>query len=187
MKDRFNALLPARQPGALSALAGVEVEEYYALDENVPIKATIFNGIAKIWAERLKILDEQATVVIGRYQASNGWLDEQPAITVRAEGNGLVYYVGAWLDETSQQLLINYILRNANQHEPETPPGVELGARVRPDGQKIYFLINHTRTNQAIQLPWKTYDHLSGHNLEDTFTLAPYCVVVLSRSVEEAG
>ena len=187
MKDRSNALLPVRQPGPLSTLAGVEVEEYYALDENVPIKGTIFTGCARIWAERLKILDERATVEIGRYQASNGWLDEQPAITVRAEGNGLIYYVGAWLDETSQQILINRILKNANQPSVETPPEVEWRTRVRPDGKEIHFLINHARTSQSIHLPWKTYDHLSSQKLEVTFTLAPYSVVVLSPLVEEAG
>jgi beta-galactosidase len=146
----------------------------------VPIEGALFAGYAKIWAERLKILDEQATGVIGRYQASNGWLDDQPAITVRAEGNGLIYYVGAWLDGASQQILIKHILKKANQGEIETPPGVELRARVRPDGQEIYFLINHERINQSIQLPWKTIDHLSDQELEGTFTLAPYRVVVLS-------
>ncbi len=187
MKDRTNAFLPERQPGPLSGLAGVEVEEYFALDENVSVKGTIFAGFAKIWAERLKILDEQATAVISWYQASNGWLDDQPAITVRPEGNGLVYYVGAWLDEASQRILINHILSNANLRGVETPPGVEFRTRVRPAGQEIYFLINHERTNRSIHLPWKTYDHLSGENLNDTFTLAPYSVAVLSRLVEEAG
>jgi beta-galactosidase len=181
MKDRYNALLPTRQPGSLSELAGVEVEDYFALDENVPVKGTIFNGSAKIWAERLKILDERATAVIASYQASNGWLDEQPAITVRAERSSLVYYIGTWLDESCQQILINHILKNTYLRDIETPPGVELRTRVRPDGQEIYFLINHTRTNQSLHLPWKTYDHLSGQNLEDTATLAPYGVIVLSR------
>ena len=187
MKDRANALLPARQPGPLSALAGVEVEEYFALDENVPVKGTIFAGYAKIWAERLKILDEKASAVIGRYQASNGWLDQQPAITVRAEGNGLVYYVGAWLDDTSQRILIDHVLKNASQRKLETPPGVEWRTRVRPNGEEIHFLINHLRTSQSIHLPWGTFDHLSSQKLEDTFTLAPYSVIVLSRLVEEAG
>jgi beta-galactosidase len=185
MKDRFNALLPARQPGPLASLAGVEVEEYFALDENVPVEGTLFSGYAKIWAERLKILDEQGTAVIGRYQASNGWLDDQPAITVRAEGDGLVYYVGAWLDEASQQKLIQQILKGADLGEMMPPPGVELRTRLRPDGQEIHFLINHERIHQSIQLPWKSIDHLSDQELEGTFTLAPYHVVVLSRLREE--
>jgi beta-galactosidase len=185
MKDRYNALLPVRQPGTLSSLAGVEVEEYFALDENVPIKATIFEGSAKIWAEQVKILDEETTVVIGRYQTSNGWLDTQPAITVRAEGNGLVYYVGTWLDDAAQQKLINHILNKAEQHELVTPSGVELRTRVLPNGKEIHFLINHERVNQSIHLPWKTYDHLSGKELENAFTLAPYSVAVLTEKRSE--
>ncbi|MGA2489102.1 MAG: beta-galactosidase trimerization domain-containing protein, partial [Anaerolineales bacterium] len=187
MRDRYNALLPSRQPGALSEMAGVEVEDYYALDENVPVNGTIFDGSAKIWGERLNILDKQATSVIGKYQASNGWLDGQPAITVRTDGNGLIYYVGAWLDEASQQILIDHILKNANLRDIETPPDVEIRTRIRPDGQEIYFLINHARRDQSIHLPWKTYDHLSGQNLEDRFTLAAYGVVVLSRLIRDSG
>jgi len=185
MKDPANAFLPARQPGSLSGLAGVEVEEFYALDEYVPVKGTIFEGSTRIWAERLKILDEKATAVIGRYRDSNGWLDEHPAVTVRSDGSGLVYYLGAWLDDISQQKLITHILKNAYLHLLETPPGVELRTRIRPDKQEIHFLINHMRVNQSIHLPWKTFDHLGNQKLEETFTLAPYSVVILSRLGQE--
>ena len=54
MKDEYNAMLPKRQPGALSSLAGVEVEEYFALAEPVPVKGNWFEGKSLQWAERLK-------------------------------------------------------------------------------------------------------------------------------------
>ena len=44
MKDSYNALLPMRQPGLLRELAGVEVEDFYALDEPVPVKGPWLNG-----------------------------------------------------------------------------------------------------------------------------------------------
>lgn len=187
VKDRYNALLPSRPPGGLSELAGVEVEEFFALDESVPIHGTLLNGSAKIWAERLAILDQPAVSVLGRYQASNGWLDGEPAITVRACGNGRVYYVGAWLDEPSQHILIDHILKNAGQPRMDMPAEVEWRTRVRPDGQEIHFLINHARLERSIHLPWKTFDHLSSRELEQDFTLAPYGVFVLSRLMDEAA
>ena len=37
MKDQFNALLPQRQPGYLVDTLGGRVEQYYALEKDVPI------------------------------------------------------------------------------------------------------------------------------------------------------
>ncbi len=112
MKDEYDALLPFRQPGALAEMAGVEVEEYYSLLEPVPVKGNWFDGVSHLWAERLKPTNEN-TVVIARYGQSNGWLDDQVAITVNAFGRGLVYYVGAYLDETAQYEMLKRMARSA--------------------------------------------------------------------------
>ena len=111
MKDEFNAPAPSRQPGALTELAGLEVEEYYALTDPVPVKGKFFLGTSRLWAERLKLLDTDLTIPIARYGLCNGWLDDQVGLAVHPYGNGMVFYVGAWLDETSQQTLIDQILR----------------------------------------------------------------------------
>ena len=108
MKDEYNALLPSRQPGPFMELAGVEVEEYYALNEPVPVKGNLFTGKAVLWAERLKIKAPYTTEV-ARYGPCNGWLDNQIAVTVRAVGSGLIYYVGTILDEISQLILMDRV------------------------------------------------------------------------------
>ncbi len=186
MKDRYNTLLPSRQPGPLAELAGVEVEEYFALDETVPVKGHLFsNGFARIWAERLKVTDERSVVVAAQYKASNGWLDNQPAITVRAYRYGLVYYAGAYLDEHSQSIWLKHVLKNADLVKFKLPAGVELRTRTRPDGQELHFIINHERASKKLQLPWKAHDHLSGQDVENEFTLAPYSVVILTRLEEK--
>ena len=74
MKDEFNALLPARQPGPLAILSGVEVEDYYALVEPAPVQGKLLEGVSNFWAERLKILDQDKTLPVARYGKSNGWL-----------------------------------------------------------------------------------------------------------------
>jgi beta-galactosidase len=136
MKDEYNALLPSRQPGLLADLAGVEVEEYYALLNPVPVIGNWFAGTSQLWAERLKVRDEASTHAIARYGASNGWLDDQLAITAHSYGRGLVYFVGAYLDEAAQQALMDRIVEMATvKPVMETPAGVGACIRVSPEGE----------------------------------------------------
>jgi hypothetical protein len=69
MKDEFNALLLACQPGPLAALSGVEVEDYYALVEPALVQGKLLEGVSNIWAERLKILDTN----LYRSRSPNCW------------------------------------------------------------------------------------------------------------------
>jgi beta-galactosidase len=182
MMDEHNALLPTRQPGPLREAAGVEVEEYYALLEPVPVLGADGVGQSHLWAERLHLLDPQRVEVWARYGPANGWLDGQPAITAHPYGAGFVYYVGAYLDEPSQQLLLDRILKAAGV-EPvlATPPGVEARLRQRPDGELVYFLINHRATAATVPLPWHAHDHLQHRVVRDALLLAGYEVAVLTR------
>ncbi len=183
MKDEFNALLPARQPGGLAELCGVEVEEYYALDQKVPVKGNWFSGYAHKWAERLKIIGEN-TLRVAFYGRSNGWLDDQAAITINPTrmARSMVYYVGAYLDDAAQHELLAYILKNRGIRTPlETPRGVELCQRVRPDNERVYILINHENRAKKVTIPWTAREHLSGNVGAGDLTLAPYGVAVLTR------
>lgn len=182
MKDEYNALLPARQPGPLADLAGVEVEEYYALLEPVPVIGNWFTGSGQLWAERLKVRDTDHTHIAARFGASNGWLDDQLAITVHSYGRGLVYYVGVYLDEEAQQALTDHIVRMVGIRPVlETPPGVEARVRVDAEGKRIYIVINHEREEQLVPLPWPAQEHLGGQPVAEELKLAPYGVAVLTR------
>jgi beta-galactosidase len=186
MKDQYNALFPARQPGPLVELTGVEVEEYYALERPAPVKGNWFSGTSQIWAERLRFVDERASSVVAKYLPSNGWLDNQNAITVHVHGGiGLVYYVGCYLDDAAQLAFTERILKLRNVTAPLlVPSGVEVCARTNPQGEKIYIIINHAGTERRIQIPWKAYELLSGFPGSGELRLLPYSVVVLKR-VEE--
>jgi beta-galactosidase len=183
MKDEYNALLPSRQPGLLSDLAGVEVEEYYALLEEVPVIGNWFTGVSRLWAERLKVWDEDNTHAIARYGPSNGWLDDQLAITVHSYGRGLVYCVGAHLDEDAQQALIDRIVRMAIvKPVMKTPTGVEACVRVNAKGERVFIVVNHECKEQLVRLPWLAHEHLSGQPAADELKLASYGVAVLTRA-----
>ena len=182
MKDEANALLPSRQPGFLADLAGVEVEEYYALDEPVPVKGNWFTGETRLWAERLKVHDDRYLSVIARYLPSNGWLDDQVAITVRGLGSGLVYYVGAYLDEVTQEAFFQRVIDMAPLKPLlETPAGVEVCRRTGEQGMEVFIVINHNRTEQVVKMPWMAIDHLMNHPVNNELKLAPYGVSVLTK------
>jgi beta-galactosidase len=186
VKDEFNALLPSRPPGALAEVAGVEVEDYYALDKRIPVEGQLFTGYAQIWAERLRILDEKNFVQpIVRYGVSNGWLDNRPAATVNVVGRGFVYYIGTLFDENAQNKLIEYICK-MQRISPlmKTPKGVEVCQRVTPEGQKIYIMINHQDKKQKIEIPWPAREHLSSFSGKGELTLEPYGVVILTKAEE---
>jgi beta-galactosidase len=182
MKDEANALLTSRPPGFLADLAGVEVEEYYALDEPVPIKGNWFTGQTRLWAERLKVHDDRYLSVIARYLPSNGWLDDQVAITVRGLGSGLVYTVGAYLDDATQDVFFQRVIEMAPLKPPlDTPAGVEVCRRTGAQGTEVFIVINHNRTEQVVKLPWMAIDHLVSRPVNTELTLAPYGVAVLTK------
>jgi beta-galactosidase len=182
MKDEYNALLPIRLPGALRKISGVEVEEYYALLDPVELNGNGWQGLSRIWAERLKILDGETTQVLANYGKSNGWLDGQAAITRHPYGQGIVTYVGAYLDEVSQKALVKNITEQA-ACEPimQTPNGVEACRRMHPTNGEILILINHTRLEQKVPLPWMAYDHLQQGEIKGLIFLEPYGVAVLTH------
>jgi len=182
-KDEFNALLPSRQPGALAEIAGVEVEEYYALDKRVPVNGNWFTGYAHLWAERLKITGEQ-TQVIAHYGPSNGWLDDQVAISVNPNKNGtaMVYYVGAYLDKNAQFSLMKHILKTRGiKPLLKVPIGVEICQRITENGKRILILINHEAKPKTISVPWTAREHLSEHVGSGELALSPYGVAVLEQ------
>jgi len=186
MKDDHNALLPARQPGPLATIAGVEVDEFFPLLDPVPVLADggVFppgtSGFARLWAERLQVIDP-ATEIMACYGPSNGWLDGHPAVTLRRWGDGRVYFVGACLDEGLQDLVLSRVAAEAGLRPVlETPPGVEAARRSGgPEGEAI-VLINHDRERALVRLPVPSWDHLAGRAVDGSIELAPYGVALLT-------
>jgi beta-galactosidase len=184
MKDEYNALLPLRQPGWLAEIAGVEVDEYYALQEPVPVKGNWFEGYSHLWTERLVQVGKKSALVIARYGKSNGWLDDQIAISVNPYGTGMVYYVGTYLDDPAQQAFLARCLKTARVTTINSTQGIEVCTRVKPDGGIVYIVINHTSTNAKIILPWPAFEHLTGHELDAEFQLTAYGVAVVTPMKE---
>lgn len=192
MKTPDNALHTVRQPALLQRIAGVHVEEYYALREPIAIKSLIrinekgkrprllLEGAAHTWAEWL-VPDQGQRVlqVLARYGAYNGWLDGQAAITrcTHAPSGGTVYTVGAWLDDALQDALIGWVVAQAGVEPvlPNLPAGVHAMKR-----GNAYILINDAEA-KSVTLPWRANDHLSGKTAK-RFTLPPWGVAVVTQA-----
>ncbi len=186
MKDEFNSLLPFRQPGPLAEIAGIEIEEFYALQDPVPVAGEWFKGTSNLWAERLKILDLERTTPLAFFGRSNGWLDDRPAVTSHPYGKGTVYFVSAYLDESSQDTLMEHILASAGIAFIPTPTDVEIRQRTGRTGEAVFIMINHSGTERIVPLPWPVHEHLSGAQIQETIKLAPGGIALLTRQSEKA-
>ena len=181
MKDQFNSLLPQRQPGYLAESLGGRVEQYYALDQDVPVAGEWGNGQATLWAEQMKASSPD-THVLMRFGKSNGWLDDQPAVISRSYGKGQITYIGAVLDDKLTAAAMDWMVKQSgvNPAFGPVPEGVEVSRR-SSDHQQALVLINFTRDNQHIALPrtMKTWLH---KGITDSVDLMPYGVEVLTEA-----
>jgi beta-galactosidase GanA len=78
--------------------------------------------------------------------------------------------------------MVDHFLQNAGIQKVETPPGVEISVRVRPDGQQLYVVVNHERSPATVSLPFPVMNPLTGQPVDGGFRLAPYGVAVLLKS-----
>lgn len=153
MKDEFNALLPQRQPGFLTDALGGRVEQYYALEKDIPVSGEWGEGHVTTWAEQLKNSVADAEVLL-RYGKSNGWLDGQPAALSRKYGEGQITYIGAILDEKIMAAAAKWMIERSGVVPifGPVPDGVEVCRRTG-GGKQIFILINHSQESRRVTLP----------------------------------
>jgi len=175
MKDEYNRLDTVRQPGPLATLLGGQVEQFYALDEEIAVGS----GKATIWAESLSTSAPDTQVLL-RYGKANGWLDGKPAVISRKVGKGRITYVGALVDDAVMKGLIDNALTDAAvARDFAVPTDVELMTR-EGDGKRIVILVNHGRETREVTLPAAMSDVLGGGKVSKV-TLAVEGVAVLQR------
>lgn len=175
MKDEYNRLDTARQPGPLAGLLGGRVEQYYALDEAVEVGS----GKATIWAEQLSVSAPDVETLL-TYGKANGWLDGKPAAISRKVGKGRITYVGALVDDGVMKGLIDGALNGAGvQRAFAVPKDVELMTR-QGKGWTVHILINHSREARTVTLPVAMTDVLKGGTVRSV-VLPTQGVAVLRR------
>lgn len=188
MKNKYNGLNPQDQPGPLEPFLGARVEQFYALDSNVPLSGIFGAGHANIWAEQLTVTDKTPKHdhihILARYGNSNGWLDGQPAIVTRRYGTGSITYVGAWLNPPLMQKFAAWALHSAGVEPilPKVPKGVEVCQRSSPS-KDIIILINHDTVTHSVRLRHPMFNLLDGKSVRvSQVTLPKYGVAVMEAS-----
>src|SRR5271170_495184 len=178
MKDEYNALNVERQPGPLVDALGGRVDQFYALEDKVPVSGDLGSGTASLWAEQLSTKSPDTQVLL-RYGASNGWLDNQPAAITRKLGKGSITYIGAWLDDDLLAKVTASLLQQSGVQPvvPNTPDGVEVCLRTGPNKSAL-ILINHNTTDAHIDLPHAMNDVLD-RTSRTSVDLPGYGVAVL--------
>jgi beta-galactosidase len=179
-KDQYNALLPQRQPGYLVDVLGGRVEQYYALEADVPVTGAWGDATASVWAEQLKA-SSQETHAVEMYGAFNGWLDGQPAVLTRAVGKGTITYIGTVLDEKTMAAAAEWMVKQSGVTAVfgAVPDGVEV-CRREGDAKRVFVLINFKRDAQQVALPHAMTALLAGSGSVTSVTLPGYGVEVLS-------
>jgi beta-galactosidase len=150
-KDAYNALRPSRQPSVLAQALGAHVEEYYALEQPIPVDGRWGVGKAQIWGEWLTTDAKDADVLMS-YGHGHGWLEGKPAVVTHKFGQGRITYVGAWLDEEMMTKLSQWLIDSSKVTPAygDVPPGIEVCRRAG-NGKEYYLFINHT--DEPVQVP----------------------------------
>jgi beta-galactosidase len=182
MKDQYNGLLPQRQPGFLVDVLGGRVEQYYALEGDVPVSGAWGDGVASVWAEQLKASSPE-TKPLGEYGESNGWLDHQPAVLTHTYGKGTITYIGAVLDEKTMASAASWMIQQSGVSPVlgSVPDGIEVCRRVG-SGKQVFVLINFERKPQHVALPHSMKAMLLGSGDVAAVDLPAYGVEVLVDS-----
>lgn len=178
MKNVDNGLQPERQPGPLADALGARVAQFYALDAPVEVSGKIGSGKASIWAEQLQPTAPDTHVLL-TYGTGNGWLTGHPAAVTRTVGKGSITYLGCDLDAALMKRFVASLLDEADVHPIVTglPEGVELTQRTAPDGEQLWFVLNHTSTSQKVSLPHAGEDLLTGEH-SASLQLKPHGIAV---------
>lgn len=183
LKDEYNSLHPQRQPGPLVETLGGRVEQFYSLRDKVPVSGSAGSGTASIWAEQLSAKDPSTKVLL-TYGASNGWLDNQPAMITRSVGKGSITYIGAWLDDALVEKLTADFVRQSGITPilAGAPDGVEVCQRTNAH-RSVLILINHNAAPQHVDLHGSMRDLLASATPQRTAVDLPaYGVAVLEKS-----
>lgn len=159
--DEYNVIYNQPAPSLLSEAAGVEVDEYGALEAPPSIKADLaeLEGVMEgvTWAD--EIIPTSARV-LAVYEG--GWLKGYPAITIHEYGSGKVVYVGTLLRGSSLQTLIAWLCQEAGVKAVlQTPPGVRAHER-RCATYRLVFLLNVSDQPQVVELGETWEDVLTG-------------------------
>ncbi|MUN05842.1 beta-galactosidase [Agromyces luteolus] len=176
--DATEKVHPGGAPGPLRGLLGIEVDEPWPVPDGaaelVELDGERFD--APVWSEWIEASGEAS--VVARY--ATGVLAGRPAVTRRAHGAGVAWYVSAALAEGGLVAVMRRALADAGlPARTRIDPDVE--AVTRADDETDYtFVLNHGAREVAVDVPEGAEDLLGGDATTGRLVLAPLGVAVLA-------
>jgi beta-galactosidase len=154
-------------PGAFREMLGVRTEEFAPLLPGVTV--TLDDGsTADVWTEVLEARDAE---VVARY--TDGPLPGTPALTRRAVGEGVAWYLATWLDDEATAALADRLTREAEVTRLDAPqPGLEVVRR----GAYLFVL---NRGDLPAIVPARGTDLLTGERVDGEVRLAAGAAAVV--------
>lgn len=131
-------------------------------------------GEVRDFAEILKIQDAQILAV---YCAD--YYEGEAAVTRKAVGTGMAWYVGARLDADAMKGILREICREANIENVQLPPGVEYHCR-ESAGHKYHFYLNYGTKAVAVT-GCRGTDLITGKAATEEMVLEPMGAVVMEE------
>ncbi|HEX4123285.1 MAG TPA: beta-galactosidase [Tepidisphaeraceae bacterium] len=176
-------------PGLLAEFAGVEVEDWTTLPPEQTRSAVLGesggragDGTAIAMRHFVERLRPTTAETVAFWGAGDTLLEAAAAITRRPLGDGVVYYVGGYMETDGRSQLAEYLLREA-KIDPvvDAPAEVESMLRTSADGEKSYLaLLNHSPEAQAIGDMPAGRDVLSDAEVDaSAYVLPPFGVAII--------
>lgn len=175
----------------LAEAAGIrflEIDPLYDEEhETVQIVKAPFPLAESYRCERLcERIAAEGAEVLGVYETENPCMpDNIPCLTRHAFGRGMIYYSGAFMEERFYSdflLSLAEKLDIAPALDTTLPHGVVTAARRAKDGTQFYFVMNWTREQKAVNLPYALKDYESGKVYQSKLPLAPYGAKILVKA-----
>jgi beta-galactosidase len=154
-------------PGAFRELLGVRTEEFAPLLQGVTVSLDD-GSTADVWTELLEARDAE---VVASY--TDGPLPGTPALTRRAVGEGVAWYLATWLDDDATAALADRLTREAEVTRLDAPqPGLEVVRR----GAYLFVL---NRGDLPATVPASGTDLLTGERADGEVRVAAGAAAVV--------
>jgi beta-galactosidase len=169
--DEDDHLHPGAYPGAFASLLGVSMEEFFPLLAEEQVELTRFG--------RGRVFSEVGTVTTAEVVAaySSGPTVGSPAVTRRAVGAGVAYYVGTALDRAGMREFLELVAGGTRiVSVPGASDDIEIVSRSSGDRSWV-FVINHG--TQAAELDIAGLELLSGRTVDGSLRVEAGRVAVV--------
>ncbi len=182
VKNWNNVAHDTTLPGLLAQCAGIELEEYDAIGKEGKNKITGKDGKEYGVTTWCDVIVPTGAEVLATY--AEDFYKDQPAITCNNHGQGKVWYLGTFPEDSFYNDLVQgWIDELKLKHVPGLPENVEAAWRVA-EGKEILFLLNLTAEEKEVPLPTVFEDLLDGSEeikTKPVLKLEPFGVAILQK------